>query len=76
MQAYEIAAIATALHPQKVWERFADGVYSILKRAYLEKFFHHINNLHENIKFTIEEESNGELAFLDTLLKRNRFLRS
>ena len=34
-------------------------------------FFHHINNLHQNIKFTMEEESNGELAFLDTLLKRN-----
>ena len=37
----------------------------------MENFFHHINNLHQNIKFTIEEESNGELAFLDTLLKRN-----
>ena len=31
----------------------------------------HINNLHQNIKFAMEEESNGELAFLDTLLKRN-----
>ena len=37
---------------------------------HLENFFHHINNLHQNIKFTMEEESNGELAFLDTLLKR------
>ena len=37
----------------------------------MEHFFHHINNLHQNIKFTIEEESNGELAFLDTLLKWN-----
>ena len=33
--------------------------------------FHHINNLHQNITFTIEEESNGGLAFLDTLLKLN-----
>ena len=46
-------------------------VYSILKRSHLENFFHHINNLHQNIKFTTEEESNGELAFLETLLKRN-----
>ena len=33
--------------------------------------FHHINNFHQNIKFTMEEESDGELVFLDTLLKWN-----
>ena len=67
MQAYERTAITTAMHPPKVWERFVDDVYSILKRTHLENFFHHINNLHQNIKFTMEEESNGELAFLDTI---------
>ena len=71
MQAHESTAISTALHPPKVWERFVDDVYSIVKRTQLENFFHHINNLHQNIKFTMEEESNGELAFLDTLMKRN-----
>ena len=70
MQAYKRTAITTALHLLKVWEQFVDDVYSILKRTHLENFFHH-NNLHQNIKFTMEEESNGELAFLDTLLKRN-----
>ena len=55
----------------KVWERFVDDVYSILKRAHLKNFFHHINNLHQNIKFTMEEKSNRELAFLHTLLKWN-----
>ena len=59
------------LHPPKVWEQFVDDVYSIVKRTHLENFFHHINNHHQNIKFTMEEESNGELAFQDTLLKRN-----
>ena len=71
MQAYECIAITTALYPQKVWERFVVDVYSILKRTHLENFFHHINNLHQKIKFTMEEESNGKLAFLDILLKRN-----
>ena len=71
MQAYEGTAITTTLYPPKVWERFVDDVYSVLKRTHLENFFHHINNLYQNIKFTMEEESNGELAFLDTLLKRN-----
>ena len=71
MQAYERTSITTALHPPKVWERFVDDVYSILKRTHLENFFRHINNLHQNIKFTMKEECNGELAFLDTLLKPN-----
>ena len=71
MQAHELTAISAALQPPKVWERFADDVYSIPKRTHLENFFHHINNLHQNIKFTMEEESNGELGFLDTLLKQS-----
>ena len=71
MQVYEGTAITMALHPPKVWEWFVDGIYSILKHTHLENFFHHINNLHQNIKFTMEEESNGELAVFDTLLKRN-----
>ena len=71
MQTYERTAITMALHPPKVWERFIDDLYSTLKRTHLENISHHINNLHQNIKFTMEEESNGELAFLDTLLKRN-----
>ena len=39
--------------------------------THLENFFHHINSLHQNIKFPMEEESHGQLAFLDILLKRN-----
>ena len=71
MQDYEGTAITTVLHPPKVWQRFADDVYSILKGTHLENFFHHYNNLYQNIKFAMEKESNGELAFLDTLLKQN-----
>ena len=71
MQAYEYTAITMALHAPKVWEQVVYDVYSILQRTHLENFFHHINNLHENIKFTMEEERNGELAFLYTLLKQN-----
>ena len=67
MQVQEHTAISTALHLPKVWERFIDDIYSILKCTHLENFFHYINNLHQNIKFTAEKENNGELALLDTL---------
>ena len=69
MQAHERTAMTTTLHPLKVWERLVDDVYSILKQTHLEHLrtsiistingerthFHHINNLHLNIKFTMEE---------------------
>ena len=71
MQGYERTSITTALHPPKVWQRFVDYVYSILKRTHLENFLYYINSLHQNMKFTMEEESNGGPAFLDTLLKLN-----
>ena len=71
MQAYERTAITMALYPQKVWERLVDEIYSFIKRTHLKNVFHHINNLHQNIKFTMEEASNGELALLDTLLKHD-----
>ena len=62
---------STTLHPPKVWKQFVGDIYSILKCTHRENFFHYINNIHQNIKFTMEEESNGELVFLDTLLKQN-----
>ena len=71
MQAHEHTAISMPLHPPKVWEQFVDDVYSVFIHSHLENIFHRINNLHQNIKFTMEEQSNEELAFLDTLLKRN-----
>ena len=61
-------AISTELHLPKVREWLFD-VYSILKRAHLENHLYHINNLHQ--KCTMGEKSNGDIAFLDTLLKRN-----
>ena len=54
-------------------QKFANDFLMIFihKRTHLENLFHHINNLHQIINFTLEEGSNGELAFTDTLLKQN-----
>ena len=61
MQAHKRTARSAALHPSKIWEDFVDDVYSILKHAQLGNIFYHIKNLHQNIKFTMEEESNIEM---------------
>ena len=57
-----------ALHPSEIWIRYVNDVYFIFKRTHL-KNFHPINNLHQNIKFNMEEESNREQVFLDTETK-------
>ena len=71
MQARKQTVISRELHPPKVWERPFDDLYSMLIQRHLENLRHHIINLHQNIKFTIEEKSNEELMFLDTLVKQN-----
>ena len=57
MQAHKQTPISTAINPSKVWEQFVADIYSIRKRTQLGKFFYHINNFHQNIKLTIDEES-------------------
>ncbi|XP_057305297.1 uncharacterized protein LOC130642226 [Hydractinia symbiolongicarpus] len=71
MQAHETTALTTADHAPRVWKRFVDDVFLIIKRAHLDVFHEHINNLHPNIQFTIEHEKNGKLPFLDILVSRN-----
>ena len=56
-------------YPHKSWERFVNDLYPIIKQIYEENFFQH-SNLYCNLKFTMKEESSGELAFFDTLLRR------
>ena len=66
MQPHQEVAMSTAQHHPKVSDKFVHGVYSILKGAVLEKYLHHISNLHQNIYFTMEEESNEKLVLFET----------
>ena len=70
-QTHEQTAISTTLHPPTFLERFPDDVCFNLKYTCLKNLFHHINNLFQNIKITMEDKSNGELVFFDNLLMRN-----
>ena len=59
MQSHEQTATLRHCTFQKFWKNSLMMLLSILTL------------FHQNIKFTINQESNGELAFLDSLLKRN-----
>ena len=70
MQEKESIALDSCLESPKVWERYVDDVFAIIKRDNLENFCTHINSLHKNLKFTTEVEKDGKLAFLDTEVER------
>ena len=52
--------------PKKGACAYVDDVCTALKVDSIEEFHHHINSVEETIQFTIEEESDGKLSFLDT----------
>ena len=64
-QANEETPISMVLHPPTDWKQFVDEF--IFKRVHLKNDFNEINNLHQNINLTMEEESNGKRALLGTL---------
>ena len=70
---FEKAALETATYKPKVWLRYVDDVFAIWPhgKEKLELFLKHLNDTHLAIKFTIEEESNQELPFLDVKVKRD-----
>ena len=66
----ELAHNQSTLPPKK-WFRFVDIIFSIIKRHMLYNFYNLLNSIDSHIKFTIEQELDGKLSFLDTLTTRN-----
>ena len=48
-----------------MFERYMDDVIRDIKIAAIESTLHRINQLHPQLKFTIERENDGRLPFLD-----------
>ncbi len=73
MEDLEQKAIATAPDhcKPKFWKRYVDDVASAVKRGQSENLKDHLNTIDptDSIKFTYEEETNGCMPFLDTLMK-------
>ena len=66
----ELAHNQSTLPPKK-WFRFVNDIFSIIKRHALTNFYDLLNSIDLHIKFTMEQELDGKLSFLDTLITRN-----
>ena len=55
-----------------MWRRYVDDVFVIWphRDQHLEEFHCHLNGLNSSIKFTIEKETEGRIAFLDVQLEK------
>ena len=55
----------------RVWIRYIDDIFAIVKKDQLEEVFNNLNSTqYTNIQFTKEIEVDGKLPFLDILIKR------
>ena len=70
MEAFEQRALATALHPPRVWKRYVDDTLVVQQQKYQQEFLQHINTVDPSIQFTVEEaKEDGSIPFLDTIIR-------
>ena len=50
------------------WKRYVDDTFTALPKTLIPPFLDHLNGIEPSIKFMVEEERDGQLAFLDVLL--------
>jgi len=66
IEVIEDSALINSMVPPKTWKRYLDDSFVIIKRDAISAFHDTLNS----ISFTIETESNDQIAFLDTLVSR------
>ena len=58
-------------HPPKTFLRYVDDCFCVIHNSEVQSFLHHLNSIERSIEFTVDEESNGRIAFLDVLVQRS-----
>ena len=49
----------------KLWYRYVDDTFTIIRKGKVEEVLASLNRFHESIKFTYEKEKDGVISFLD-----------
>ena len=53
--------------PLRIWLRYIDDTFVVLKKTEVVSFHKFINNIEDSIKFTVEQEVGNAIPFLDVL---------
>ena len=72
MEYFEEMALESPQLRPNVWKRYIDDTFVIWQHGSPSKqlFLKHLNNQQDSIKFTMEEEQDNRIAFLDVLVQR------
>ena len=71
MESIERSAIDSFQEPPRVWIRYVDDIFCIIKTPVIDDFLHHINGISPSSKFTVKIEENRSLVFLDVRVSRS-----
>ena len=53
------------------WKRFVDDTWVVLPQSDVSRFHTYINSIEPSIKFTMEEEEDRKISFLDVEIDRS-----
>ena len=68
MEEIEEMAMESTPVPPKIWKRYVDDSFCIIKKNAVATFHESLNSIDPHISLTIDYEANGQLSFLDTLI--------
>ena len=72
MEQLEAIATSQITCAPTLWKRYVDDIIEIIKKGQVENLTEHLNTIctKQSIKCTFEEEKEGQIPFLDTLIVR------
>ena len=70
MENLEKRALSTSLAQPRFWKRYVDDLCAAVKSGLVQTLQDHLNNIEPLIQFTVERETNQEIAFLDVSVYR------
>ena len=69
MENFENRALATSPCTPKIWKRFVDDAFTVIKKNQKQTFLDHLNSINNSIQFTSEDpREDGSIPFLDMLV--------